>query len=280
MVVSLPLLLLLDGYYGDGNWVFLECIPCPDYRPLTIVLPLLPAIQANGAVCSKQIVKPLLSTLCKKGADRPAPQGWFYSLEVTDICGCRKEKKVLGFIKIKFDKVIKITLTHDEHILFTRIIFTGYKSLTQQHASYGNACHPEQSVPSRNFVLTEITFEEGRRSDACKPSSKSLERNSRILRHLNALHLFPFNYILRASKIFYFRNTGIVDFREKLSRSRFNLAAEKIRPIITKSGFANYHDDGVIYGHMADVSWKRATDCSRVSIEEARALKRSRKRKS
>ncbi|KAF7414359.1 hypothetical protein HZH68_002848 [Vespula germanica] len=75
-------------------------------------------------------------------------------------------------------------------------------------------------------------------------------------------------------------NTGIVDFREKLSRSRFNLAAEKIRPIITKSGFANYHDDGVIYGHMADVSWKRATDCSRVSIEEARALKRSRKRKS
>nr|KAF7434569.1 hypothetical protein H0235_002760 [Vespula pensylvanica] len=143
MVVSLPLLLLLDGYYGDGNWVFLECIPCPDYRPLTIVLPLLPAIQA-----------------CKKGADRPAPQGWFYSLEVTDICGCRKEKKVLGFIKIKFDKVIKITLTHDEHILFTRIIFTGYKSLTQQHASYGNACHPEQSVPSRNFVLTEITFEE------------------------------------------------------------------------------------------------------------------------
>ncbi|KAF7407703.1 hypothetical protein HZH66_002240 [Vespula vulgaris] len=230
MVVSLPLLLLLDGYYGDGNWVFLECIPCPDYRPLTIVLPLLPAIQA-----------------CKKGADRPAPQGWFYSLEVTDICGCRKEKKVLGFIKIKFDKVIKITLTHDEHILFTRIIFTGYKSLTQQHASYGNACHPEQSLPSRNFVLTEITFEEGRRSDACKPSSK---------------------------------NTGIVDFREKLSRSRFNLAAEKIRPIITKSGFANYHDDGVIYGHMADVSWKRATDCSRVSIEEARALKRSRKRKS
>ncbi|KAL2725673.1 hypothetical protein V1478_008346 [Vespula squamosa] len=91
--------------------------------------------------------------------------------------------------EIKFDRVIKITLTHNENVLFRHIIFTGYKSLTRQHARYGNACHPGQSVSSRNFVLTETTFEEGRRSDA---------------------------------------NTGIVDFREKSSRSRLTLPRRRL----------------------------------------------------
>ncbi|KAI4491503.1 hypothetical protein M0804_002895 [Polistes exclamans] len=65
----------------------------------------------------------------------------------------------------------------------------------------------------------------------------------------------------------YGRNTEIVDFRKESSRSLLTLPWRRLGRSLQKVVSQTIMTTESSYGHMADVSWKRATDCSRVSIK-------------